>query len=257
MDADTLRLILIVCSGFVLAGLYLWERRRHRAEHEEDWEDEQLDGDKREPQLGPLEGHDGTGLPDDVRGGRGGGSPDPAGGQAPAHPGDEPDQPEFHMGSTSARPEGAAQAPPPGSLILLFHVASSGEPFGGPAIVQSATQCGLEPGEMDIFHRYLDPEVPGVPLFSMANMVKPGTFPFGAMADFDSPGLTLFTQLDGAADDLARLEDMLATVHALAEHLGGEALDETRSALTVQVEDRLRDRVLELLERRLSETGKE
>jgi cell division protein ZipA len=143
-------------------------------------------------------------------------------------------------------------------MILLFHITPSEEgSFDGSAVVHAASQCGIEPGEMDIFHRYPDPNFPKNPLFSMANMVKPGTFPFGAMAEFVSPGLTLFSQAEGASGDPDRLEEMLASAHCLADRLNAEIRDETRSLLTPQVEERLRDRVLELVAWRLSDTGQE
>lgn len=140
-------------------------------------------------------------------------------------------------------------------MILLFHLTPIEGTFDGESIVHAASECGIEPGEMEIFHRYRDPGSPSSALFSIANMVKPGTFPFGAMAEFDSPGLTMFSQAEGASDDLARLEEMFATAHCLADHLDAKVLDETRSVLTPEVEQRLRDRVLELVAWRLSDSG--
>jgi cell division protein ZipA len=160
-----------------------------------------------------------------------------------------PDQPEFRL---EPPPKPASEkATPPGSLILLLHVVSTDEPFDGSTVVQAAGKCGLEPGEMEIFHRHLEPEAPGGALFSMANMVKPGTFPFGAMAEFTSPGLALFSQADGSPDDPGRLEEMLATARCLADELGGQIQDEKRNALTSATEQRLRERVMELVVRGL------
>ncbi len=240
MDADTLRLILIVAGGLFLVGLYVWERRRARPKLDEPFEDEDLDEFKREPSLGTLHG-DGP-----VGGimGQGG-----AAGQS--------DQPELQLEPPETAPEDVAPDGPKSPMILMFHIAPNEGTFEGEAIVHVAGECGMEPGEMDIFHRYRDPGTPTSPLFSLANMVKPGTFPFGAMADFESPGLTLFSQAEGASDDLSRLEDMLAAAHCLADQLDAEIRDERRNPLTPRVEDRLRERILELVTWRLSDTGQE
>jgi cell division protein ZipA len=79
----------------------------------------------------------------------------------------------------------------------------------------------------------------------MANMVKPGTFPFDAMEDFSTPGLMLFAQLEGDTEDLTILDEMTATARKLANVLGGDVLDDTRRALTVRKEEALRAAVLE------------
>ena len=87
----------------------------------------------------------------------------------------------------------------------------------------------------------------------MANMVKPGTFPFGAMADFTTPGLTLFAQLEGQPGDPGRLEELLGTAHSLARDLGGDLLGEQRQPLTPEEEERLRRRVMAFVTQRMAE----
>jgi cell division protein ZipA len=244
MDADILRLLLIIAGGLFLVGLYVWERRRARSEEEEPYEDEELDEDKPEPRLGAWPGEDAEeGRNQAVRG------------SVPKRPspGGAAQRSDLHRAVSEAPPAASVK----GSLVLLLHITPIAGTFDGEAIVRAAGRCGVEPGEMDIFHRYLDPESTTNPLFSVANMVKPGTFPFGAMADFQSPGLTLFCQMEGAADDPARLEAMLEAAYCLADELDAEIRDETRSPLTPQVAERLRDRVLDLVARRLSDTSTE
>jgi cell division protein ZipA len=97
---------------------------------------------------------------------------------------------------------------------------------------------------MDIFH-CLDEFDDGTRIyFSMANMVKPGTFPFDAMDDFSTPGMMLFAQLEGYPEDLTVLEEMIATARKLANSLGGDVLDDTRRPLTVRKEEEMRNAVL-------------
>ena len=244
MDSDTLRLILIVAGGLFLVGLYVWERRRSRPDQNEPLEDGDLEQAKREPQLGPWQGDADGGATADAM---------------PSQSGRlrEPEQPELHLEPPDTAPEDVEPEAPKSPMILLFHLTPVKDTFDGETIVHAASECGIEPGEMEVFHRYRDPGTPSGALFSIANMVKPGTFPFGAMAEFQSPGLTMFSQAEGAADDPGRLEEMLTTAHCLANLLDAQILDETRSPLTPEVEQRLRDRVLELVAWRLSDPGQE
>ncbi|MGE5155488.1 MAG: cell division protein ZipA C-terminal FtsZ-binding domain-containing protein [Bdellovibrio bacteriovorus] len=217
MDADTVRLILIVVGAVFILALYLWERRRDSADDqddEQDYDDAQPSHHaghaKREPQLGGLAG----------------GDPDGAGLEGAAVPGrDRPDDDE---------------AP----LLIQLSVAKRTGSFPGPDILEVAESCGLRPGDMDIFH-CLDEFEDGTRIyFSMANMVKPGTFPFDAMDDFSTPGMMLFAQLEGYPEDLTVLEEMIATARKLANSLGGDVLDDTRRPLTVRKEEEMRNAVL-------------
>ena len=116
--------------------------------------------------------------------------------------------------------------------------------FDGLELLDVAEGCGLRPGDMDIFH-CLDQFDDGTRVyFSMANMVKPGTFPFDDMEGFSTPGMMLFAQLQGDPEDLTILEEMIATARKIATTLGGDVLDETRRPLTVRKEEELRAAVL-------------
>ncbi len=220
MDADTIRLILIVVGAAVILGLFFWERRR---DSEDERGDEEGYGDtdtphpgaraKQEPHLGGLAG----------------GRMDPDGG----------------LDSERER-QGDDEAP----LLIQLSVARRTGEFPGPDILEVAESCGLRPGDMDIFH-CLDEFDDGTRIyFSMANMVKPGTFPFDAMDGFSTPGMMLFAQLEGYPEDLTILEEMIATARKLANSLGGDVLDETRRPLTVRKEEEMRTAVLAHEQRR-------
>jgi cell division protein ZipA len=258
MDPDFLRIILALVGGLLIAGLYFWERRR-RSEDDEDWESGEAEGSdedgKREPRLGPWKG---GAEPD--RGGAGDDeplNPQESGAskvgsvQADSNPPDG-SQPEFELEPPPAPPKDPPPEFPPGPMLLTLHVVARDAVFEGADIVHAAGHCGLEPGEMDIFHCALGDEDHSQTLFSMANMVKPGTFPFGAMAEFQSPGLTLFAELEGTHDDPGRMEELLGTAHALAEDLGGEIRDSRRELFTEEAERCLRERVMAFVEVRLS-----
>ena len=259
MDADTLRIILVVLGALVLAGLFFWERRKYdRADEDAEYDDddEAAREGKREPRLGPWKEGDDQAPP------QAGGVGDQA--ASPRQPAAErdavrtggggPAQQDSGIDLASALPKTPPPEFPPGPLFLVLHVVSKGEPFDGAAIVHAADRCGMDTGEMEIFHCTLGEGAARQTLFSMANMVKPGTFPFGAMAEFRSPGLTLFSRLDGTPDDPGRMEEMLGAAHSLADYLGGELCDEFRHPLVSSAEQRLRERVMAFVGIRLAVT---
>lgn len=216
MDADTIRLILIVVGAILILGLYLWERSRDPGRQDEDDDsDDAYDRTrgKHEPNLGRVDEADLDGRPGaqlDLEG-------DEAALAGPAH-----------------------DAP----LLIQLSVAKRQGDFDGEDLLEVAGSCGLRPGDMDIFH-CLDEFDDGTRIyFSMANMVKPGTFPFDDMDGFSTPGVMLFAQLEGYPEDLTVLEEMIATGRKIANTLGGDVLDETRRPLTVRKEEDLRNAVL-------------
>jgi len=131
----------------------------------------------------------------------------------------------------------------PEEVYALHVVAAPDRPFPGPALLQSFAAGGLSHGRFDIFH-YM-PVGGGEPLFSVANMVKPGTFDPDAMERFTSPGLAMFMGLPGPRDPRAAFESMLSLGRRLAEDLGGELRDDRRNILTGQTVQSYRDRIAE------------
>jgi len=165
MDADTVRLILIVVGAILILALYLWERSRDSADRDEDGEygiDDTTYGAahaKHEPNLGSVDESD---L--EVR----------AGGQR-----------RLDLKGDDAALAGSADDAP---LLIQLSVAKRQGEFDGEDLLEVAESCGLRPGDMDIFH-CLDEFDDGTRIyFSMANMVKPGTFPFDDLEGFSTPG---------------------------------------------------------------------
>lgn len=261
MDADFLRITLAVLGILLIAGLYLWERRRRRRNeldgqmHAADPDDqalvkEDLDfeltseeaSEKREPRLGVWARGD-----EDLAMNAGAES-------APSRVS------KLKRGTATLDvfkpdPTIAGERFPPGPMLVVLHVAARNKLFDGASIVRAARIAGLEPGDREIFHCKLGDKEQAETLFSMANMVKPGTFPFGAMAEFTTPGLTLFAQLDGQPGDPGRLEELLGTAHSLIKDLGGELRDDRRQPLTAQGEEMLRQRVMTFVTQRMAEEG--
>lgn len=133
----------------------------------------------------------------------------------------------------------------PDEVLVINVMARRGEILLGDALLASMISCGLRYGEMDIFHRFETPDGKGKVLFSLANMVKPGTFELDAMDTFETPGVCLFLALPTGGDSLRAFELMAETAQTLARDLGAELKDEQRSVMTRQTIEHSRQRVVE------------
>lgn len=239
MDPNTLRLILIVVGALLILLLYLWERHREQAAEEEDDEEDFAAGedvdspygvhkDKREPTLGALDKDRAVVYARSA--------------SRSANQWDDEDDEREDAPHSDPRPVAVASKLAP--LLIQVSVSARGQPFHGPALLDVAESCGLHPGEMDIFHCLDEFDDETRVYFSMANMVKPGTFPFDDMEDFSTPGLMLFAQLEGNPEDMTILDEMIATARKLAISLDGDVLDDARRSLTVKKQDEMRKAVL-------------
>ena len=145
------------------------------------------------------------------------------------------------------------QPPKEPEEVLIINVMSmKGEFFNGAALLDIILKCGMRYGDMNIFHRYSDNKGEGALLFSMANMVKPGTFDLDAMDNFETPGVSLFMTLPINADSMASFDLMADTARAIAETLGGELKDEQRSVMTRQTIEHCRQRIRDYELKKLS-----
>ena len=136
--------------------------------------------------------------------------------------------------------------------VLVVHVmAIKDQMLNGSALLDTILQCGMRYGNMDIFHRYSDAKGEGTHLFSMANMVKPGTFDLDAMEQFETPGVSFFMTLPINADSMQTFELMIDTARTLAGTLGGELKDDQRSIMTKQTLEHCRQRIRDYERQRL------
>lgn len=133
----------------------------------------------------------------------------------------------------------------PDEVLIINVMAGKGEYFKGPALLDALVSQGLRFGDMDIFHRHESSDGSGRILFSVANIVVPGTFELGAMEDFETPGISMFLSLPAAGDSIAAFNLMAEAAQAIVEQLGGELKDENRSVMTRQTIEHARQRVVE------------
>ncbi|WOQ12279.1 cell division protein ZipA [Aeromonas media] len=154
---------------------------------------------------------------------------------APAY--EEPDyddEPAYEEPVQMAEP---AQELPPVEKIwqdvyVINLMARPGHDLQGATLLSSLLALGFKFGEMDIFHRHEDLNGKGEVLFSMINMVKPGTFNPYRMEQFSTPGVSLFMQLPLRSNAAFAFEHMLQAADQLASDLDAMLTDASRSPLS-------------------------
>lgn len=264
MDSNGVRLILIVLGVALLVAIYLWDRFTRRSKGKAPRKLKRKPRERREPGVvGPAPDIDDADewrvAPEPVEDEPPVAQPEPAKERglfgrrkraekepmlstgAAVIPSPEDRQPTLPFDEPAPAPAPVAEEPP---KMLVINVVAKAAYFGGPDLMRAAEEVGLEPGEWNIFHRP-DDHSPQQTLFSMASLVEPGSFPFGRMEGFSTPGLCLFTQLPGPRDGLAVYSDMLFSAERIAALLDGELQDETHQLLTRDKIERVREEILQ------------
>lgn len=126
-------------------------------------------------------------------------------------------------------------------IVTLFVAARPGTTLRGSDLVVAAEKAGLLYGDMNIYHRLVDGKPELGPIFSVANMVKPGSFDLRRVHEIETPGVTFFMTLPGPLGALDAWETMLPTAQRMAELLDASVLDEERNTLGRQRIAHIRD----------------
>jgi cell division protein ZipA len=238
METSTLRWILVIAGVLILAGIFLFgnpdRKRKPRASRKR----AHAQRVRREPALNSEHaGVDGEGDGFDTR-------------QAELAI-DLPSEGEAVTGSGGEnrieprldnKPKAPA-APLPDKIVTLFIQSRDNHTISGIELLDAAVKSGLVFGTHDIFHRIHEEDVE--PVFSMANLTKPGSFDKNTWNTMDIHGVTMFMTLPGPRNALDAWDSMLATSRRLAELLHADLLDDQHQVFTrqrsMQVKEELRE----------------
>ncbi|HEY4582688.1 MAG TPA: cell division protein ZipA [Lysobacter sp.] len=126
-------------------------------------------------------------------------------------------------------------------IVTLYLAARAGQMLHGPDIVVAAERAGLVYGHMGVFHRLVDSHPERGPVFSVANIMKPGSFDMVAIQELRTPAIAFFLTLPAPIAALDAWDAMLPTAQRMAELLDGVVLDEQRNAIGRQRIAHIRD----------------
>jgi cell division protein ZipA len=228
LSANELRIIIAIVGAIVFAAIYLFGRPKKPGQGRRTPTLRESSGERIEPTFGATD----------------------AGAQGEIDPGMREELERLGSEINAKRNENEAKKrPTPGArpdqpierIVTLFVAARAGELMHGPDLVVAAEKAGLEFGDMGIFHRLVSGKPEAGPIFSMANMVKPGNFDMRQIDELHTPGVSFFMALPGPLSALDAWDAMLPTAQRLAELLDGIVLDEERNALGRQRVAHLRD----------------
>jgi cell division protein ZipA len=136
----------------------------------------------------------------------------------------------------------------PQKIITVRVTAPAPSRFEGAALLAAIEGLDLVHGRFDIFHR-MHPS--GRPVFSIANLLEPGTFDPASMRSGAYPGVAIFAVLPGPVPGHHALDDLMASARSLADRLGGNLLDDRGAMLSVQRMAQMREEVT-VFERQLT-----
>lgn len=251
MDRDTVRAVLLIVGLLTIVGVYVWgvykEQILDFLHRRGDYDDVEFDSDQEED----LDIYDENNYEDS-----------PPRRREPHFTGsvslnEDEQERGIHTPNPTVTPgvqvhktpsENPARTSPLGApfLIQVSIVSKSDKAFSGTALKSAFYELGLVHGEMGIYHR-MDQALKE-PLFSIASLVEPGTFPSSNMEQFESPGIVLFYQPAKVPDPLEVFDNLLDTCHELSAQLDGAAWDETRQPLTLRKIADMRHRLSQIYE---------
>ncbi|MGH8556978.1 MAG: cell division protein ZipA C-terminal FtsZ-binding domain-containing protein [Methylococcales bacterium] len=231
MNIDYLRWSLAGCGFILVAGIYIRDRfRRKRTDHRT--RDIRVDSN---PPFETFSLKAGANNPD--------GCTDlPSMRNEPFDPlfSDDPDTRfKSEVDARHAADQKSSESNDPFGIVQIKVTSNKGKYFSGTLLINTLRSIGLEYGAMNIFHKQQVSSK--APLFSVVNLIEPGTFPVDDPGHFESPGVALFLQLVVSDQPQLAFDEMLRTAHILAARIGGEIRDAENQLLTVERAEAIRE----------------
>ncbi|MEZ5492164.1 MAG: cell division protein ZipA [Gammaproteobacteria bacterium] len=143
----------------------------------------------------------------------------------------------------SAEASGSRNNFEPSEVLVINVMSREGEMFHGADLLQVLTTAGLKHGDMNIFHKHVGSRVDSPIVFSVANILNPGTFELDKMEQFETRGVSLFLAMPAVISNREAFDDMLRIAQQIRAALDGELRDDRRSVMTSQTIEHYRQRV--------------
>lgn len=130
--------------------------------------------------------------------------------------------------------------------LVYLTLVSKQEQLSGRVVLDALDAEGFRPGLLQLYYWRSEAE-PSVK-FGIANMVEPGVLDSQALPETETPGLVPFMSVPrDSASAFRILDTMVAVSRRLARRLDAKLCDDTRSTLTAQAENHLREKIAEIL----------
>jgi len=130
-------------------------------------------------------------------------------------------------------------------MVIAFTImAPESKAFTGRAVKAALENHELHFGDMQIYHRQTAGSHKQT-LFSVANILDPGTLLPDKFVSMTTPGLLLFAKLPGPVNGMALFDDLLDTARGINEQLDGILCDETREPVSDALLESMRARILD------------
>lgn len=228
-DMALLRIGILFAGLLLIVAIFLFGRSRRPAQgkrKESPAAETSERVERREPVLGAVDDTQGDGATAELGDGEGISQPE--------------------LGLTDPDPAGTSELGKRPSqdfdkIVSLYVAARSGEVLRGEDIVVAAEKTGLVFGYMNVFHRLVEGHPERGPIFSMASIMKPGSFDMASIREMETPAIAFFLTLPAPMTALDAWEKMLPTVQRMGELLDGVVLDDSRNALGRQRIAHIRD----------------
>jgi len=161
-------------------------------------------------------------------------------GQGPLPQGPLPQEPVLQEAVPAAS---SAPAQDFSEVLVLNVVARPNHEIAGVDLLQVLLANQLRFGDMAIFHRHVDGAARSPLLFSVANLVNPGTFDLNRISEFSTRGVCFFMTLPSVGNNMQAFDKMLEAAQQVRIALDADLKDDNRSVMTAQTIEHYRQRV--------------